>query len=558
MHTKHKKHLVAGAALAVLAACGGGGGSNPTDNETALKLSGTAATGLAIANAPVEAKCASGTGTATTSGDGTYTLTIEGGSLPCVLQVAPGGGEPLRSLIDGSGAGEATVNITPLTELIAAKAAGGDPAALFDNFDAAAQAKVSTAAVQEAVQAVVVALQGVIDLAGVDPIKDTLVAATSGGGTGNELDQKLDALQAALAAAQTTLAEVTTAVATSGSTAAPVQTILQPAASGCAGFRSGIYVAMNPAETDSEWAVHKLTLDAANLRATFHDNTSVDFTDDGNCAYSVPDDGVSTSKILVTKAGLAIGRDTYTSGAYAGKTDVSVIVPLQAIPLSELAGTWNWMEYLRDTGMTSFAASRGVMAIAADGRITSGSDCNSAGTCQDWTPTEGDAFRVHSEGGFLVGDDDPAEPASRAFAFKSAGGHLSMFVLLSNNRGMAVLTKQKPQSLPEVGTVTKFWDFQLLADGFANAVLDTHLTVTAVNAETRAFTRIRQSDSRVDTQSLDNPDIGLRSRVPNSCTVDGAARNCAGVNVLPLPGTGLVVSHAIAPQNFFGISVIQP
>lgn len=553
MHTKHKKHLVAGAALAVLAACGGGGGSNPTGNETALKLSGTAATGLAIANAPVEAKCASGTGTATTSADGTYTLTIEGGSLPCVLQVAPGGGEPLRSLIDGSGAGEATVNITPLTELIAAKAAGGDPAALFDNFDAAAQAKVSTAAVQEAVQAVVVALQGVIDLTGVDPIKDTLVAATSGVGTGNALDQKLDALQAALAAAQTTLAEVTTAVATSGSTAAPVQTILQPAASGCAGLRSGTYVAMNPAQTDPAWAVHKMTLDAASLRATFHDNTSVDLADDGNCAYSVADDGVSSSKILVSKSGLAIGRDTYTSGAYKGKTDVSVIVPLQSIPLSELAGTWNALDFMRDTGMPSFQASRGQMTIDAQGNVVAGTDCGSLTTCEDWIPEPTDKFTVNAAGGFDVGAE-----SSRAFAFKTADGNLTMFVLYSDDRGMLVMTKQKPLALPAVNTVTHAWDFSLAPDGFASPVSDMTTTVTAIDEAAGTFTRLLAFNSRIDSFAVNSPQVGMRSRTRNSCTIDGVTNNCSGIYVMPLPGTGLGVYIGTSPSNFFGISVSKP
>jgi hypothetical protein len=552
MHIEYKKSLVAGAALAVLAACGGGGGGDSSGNETVLTLSGTAATGLAIANAPVEAKCASGTGTATTTANGTYTLTING-ALPCVLQVTPAGGDPLRSLIDGSGAGEATVNITPLTELVAAKAAGGDPAGLFDNFDAAAQTKVTPAAVQAAVQAVVVALQGVIDLTGVDPIKDALVAATSGGGTSNALDQKLDALQAALAAAQTTLAEVTTAVATSGSTAAPVQTLLQPAASGCAGFRSGTYVATNPAETDPEWAVHKMTLDAANLRATFHDNTTVDLADDGNCAYSVANDGVSSSKILVSRSGLAIGRDTYTSGAYAGKTDVSVIVPLQSIPLSELAGTWNALDFMRDVGMPSFQASRGQMTIDAQGNITAGTDCGSLITCADRIPEPSDKFAVNAAGGFDVGAE-----RSRAFAFKTADGNLAMFVLYSNNRGMLVMTKQKPLALPAVNTVANTWDFSLAPDGFASPVSDMTTTVTASDEVAGTYTRLLASNSRIDSFTINSPQSGMRRRATNSCTINGIPNNCSGIYVMPLPGTGVSVYIGVSPSNFFGISVSKP
>ena len=51
------------------------------------------------------------------------------------------------------------------------------------------------------------ALTGIVDLNGVDPIQDPLVAA-SGGSQGNGLDQTLDTLGAKLALAQVTLADV--------------------------------------------------------------------------------------------------------------------------------------------------------------------------------------------------------------------------------------------------------------------------------------------------------------------------------------------------------------
>lgn len=553
MPTFHRSQLAACAASILLAACGGGGGGG--SGTTPLTLSGTAATGAAIAGAPVEAKCASGTGSASTKPDGSYSIEIAGGSLPCVLEVRPAGGAALHSVIDGSGAGSVNVNITPLTELVVAKLAAGAPSELFTTFDAAAQAKLTTSGVNAALGAVTTALQGAVDLAGINPIKDPLVAA-NGSTTGDALDQKLDALQAVLGAAQTTLAELTTAVATSGDTAAPVQTILKPAATSCAGLRSGNYVAINPNETDPAWQAHVFALDAATLTATFHDASSVTLTDDGGCAYSVADDGISSTKVLVSKSGLAVSRDTFTSGVNAGKTDVGVVIPAQAIPLSELTGSWSLVDYFRDTGMTSFVPGRGLLTVDAAGKVTAYMACDSAGVCMPESIRD-DAFSVNASGGFNVGGS-AAEPASRAFAFKTADGHLSMFVLYSNNRGMMVLTKQSSLPLPPVGAVLNAWDFVITSTGFASPLVDHSSTVTAVDAATGTFTLTRASDNRVDSFKNNDPQTGFRHRATNSCTANGAPLGCAGIASLPLPGTGVIAYISVAPANFFGVAVSKP
>jgi hypothetical protein len=561
--TVHRHHVIGAAIAALLTACGGGGGTDSTGpTSTTLTLSGTAATGLAISGATVQAKCASGIGTATTQADGRYSITVDGGALPCVLEVAPAGGEPLHSVIDGSGGGSATVNITPLTELVAANAAGGSPAALFANFDAAAQAKLSANNVQAAVGAVITALQGVVDLTGVNPIKDTLVAATGAGATGNALDQKLDTLKTALDAAQTTLAELTAAVAAnSGGSAAPLQTLLQPTASGCVGFRSGRYMALNPGESDPAWAVHPITVDAATLNVSMTVNGQTDstqLTDNGGCVYTTPDNGESTSKILVSKSGLTIGRTTYSSGVYTGLTDVTVVVPLQDIPASELAGEWNAVDYFRETGTATFVPGHARLTVDAGGKVTAFTTCDSANVCSQQpvgSPT--DAFTVNPAGGFDVGGD-ATEPASRAFAFKTAEGKLSLFVLYSNQRGMIVATKQASQTLPAVGFVSNIWDFSIASNGFASPLIEMSTTVTGVDTVTNSYTRIRASDGRIDGFKLDDPWTGLRSRAASSCTVNGAVNNCSGILVLPLPGTGVSVYTAVAPANFFGISVSRP
>ena len=52
-----------------------------------MTISGTAATGLALADSAVEVKCAQGAGTATTDANGAYSLVIPDAALPCIVKV---------------------------------------------------------------------------------------------------------------------------------------------------------------------------------------------------------------------------------------------------------------------------------------------------------------------------------------------------------------------------------------------------------------------------------------------------------------------------------------
>ncbi len=160
---------------------------------------------------------------------------MSSGALPCVVKVTAADGTVLHSVASGSGS-TAVVNISPLTELVLAQAAGGKPATLFASFDAAAQAKVSNAALATATTAVATALQSVLSLTGINPFTNTLVAAT-GSSAGNALDATLTA---ALASAQLSVADLGAAIVANGSAAAAVvASQVQPAAATCASARSG-------------------------------------------------------------------------------------------------------------------------------------------------------------------------------------------------------------------------------------------------------------------------------------------------------------------------------
>ncbi|MGU7770000.1 hypothetical protein ACV229_07440 [Burkholderia sp. MR1-5-21] len=106
------------AALATLSSCGGEacfGFDNCFNNNNGMQsvsVSGTAATGRALASATVTANCAQGRGSALSDGGGNYSMTFNA-VLPCVLTVTSGG-TTLHSLAYAGG----TFNTTPETELM--------------------------------------------------------------------------------------------------------------------------------------------------------------------------------------------------------------------------------------------------------------------------------------------------------------------------------------------------------------------------------------------------------------------------------------------------------
>lgn len=193
-----------------LAACGGGGDSasqtpNPPPAAAALTIGGVAAVGAPLVGATVNAKCSAGTpASGTTSATGSYSLSVVGGVLPCVLRASGGTacGAPntqqLHAWVPGAVAStSARANLTPLTELMAAHTTGGSPAAFFDAVDAAGFARITTATSSAALDAVrnglPEALRGA--LGGADPLTAVFQADGSG------LDAVLDQFQTALAAA---------------------------------------------------------------------------------------------------------------------------------------------------------------------------------------------------------------------------------------------------------------------------------------------------------------------------------------------------------------------
>lgn len=546
-----KKYLaLAAIQTALLSACGGGGdsgspatGGTDTPTAAALTLSGTAATGAAIAGGAIDVKCASGSGTTTTIADGTYSISITGAALPCVLHVTAGS-TSLYSLAEAGSASAVHANITPLSQLVAAQVAGGDPAALFANFDASAQTRLTASNVAAAISSVTAALSGAVDLTGVDPLKDTLVAA-SAGTTGNALDQKLDALKAALAAAGITLTDATTVIIASPDSPAPLKTILKPVVSSCAGLRSGSYRSLNPNESDPAWANHVFTFDATTLTATFFDASTATLSDKGNCVF-----GIDTTQLLVSKSGAVVALDAVS----ATQNTVSIIIPEQTIALSELAGSWNVLSFERASAGAALKPSTATFTLDAAGKFTAGSDCVGLTACTAWTNLPGNVV-ANPAGGFTFTDSDGA--SYKVYALKTADGQLSLYVLDANGLGFSVAARQQALALPAVQAVNKFWDLSIGSGGYAGTVTDTTTTIQSVDSATASYTRVRSSDGRVDGFSVNKPRDGLRYRAAgSSATTSGGTVNYSEIISMPLPGTGLGTYVSVAAnQSFFGVSV---
>ena len=125
------------AAVVTLTACGGGGGGSTGPDGTVSRVTGVAATGLAIVNGSVTLKCVTGTtGAIVTGTDGSFSIDVSSVTLPCVARVtyrdSADAQKMLHSLVSTTG----IVNITPVTDLLVAKLANGTAASAFDSFDA--------------------------------------------------------------------------------------------------------------------------------------------------------------------------------------------------------------------------------------------------------------------------------------------------------------------------------------------------------------------------------------------------------------------------------------
>ena len=540
-------HGLAMPVLLALAACGGGSDStNTTPTSTTLSLSGTAATGAALAGATVSVSCATGSGNAPTSISGTYSLSLSGGSLPCVLTATSADGSiVLHSVAAGTGSGNASSNVTPLSELLVAQLAGSDPATFVAGFNS------STTISSDSVAAAQTAVLQVLSAAGLDTSSVTdILAGSITAGTGSGYDGVLDSLQVKLTDAGTDLAALASTVAsasTAGSitSTSTVSTLLATANSDCPSLKSGTHRVIDL----TDQLTYTAAVDASALTAVIDANT-YHLTKNSSCDYTL-DDSYGT-RVLVAKSGMGVWRH----GSGLGGT-VGISLPAQTLDLSALAGVYNRVSY---TGAASDSGDFGTVTFNAAGVNTTSTNCAAGyGSCTVDPSTIIGHLAINADGGYDYIDDGAGGiVAARVFAFRNAKGY-TMMVATQGDGGVTVLGSQSALALPAVADSNAFWQFSVNAAGVGD-VSDEGVSYTAVDASTGTTTRQFTSDGHFDTITFNDPYPGLRYRATNACTSStGGAFSCSGVVQMPLPGSGIaLVVSSVPTKHFIAVSVSKP
>ena len=533
-----------------LAACGGSDdppAGAPLPAGIVLSLSGTAATGGAIAGGTVESRCDGDSGGTTTASDGSYTIELSEGRLPCVLQVTSADRSTvLHSVAVGSG-NAVTAHITPASELIVAQLAGGDPAALFASFGAA---QLGSTKVQDAAAAVGSILGA--DFAGIDLLAGTLEA----GNAADPYDKALEALKSKLDREGLTLATLRDSVvraspdapatALSATPSLPAELLLRPAAPNCAALRSGSYrVGFFAPGEGGQAFTDTLVLDAPTLTATASDGEVSTLVATGECQYSLASGG----EMVVTPAGVAALRSGERPGFVAG-----LAFPEQQHPVSVTAGTWNYLGLGDING--SFGAPQlfgGEMTVDRTGQVTAEVFCDDLNSCVAETPDAQMAFTANPAGGFNL-------DGSRSFAYRAGGGEL-LIVSIDRDGSFALATRKVARGLPAVGSVSRSWNFTITPQyGSPFALSSSDSTTVSLASDGGSYLRnaiidLSTGTTRPETVQINVPREGFIHRVPQTVSTSTGGSSVVGEWVgLTLRGIG-ITPVAIVANNQLVLSV---
>ena len=534
----------------LLSGCGGGGGGSASSST--LSISGVAATGAAIALGSVEAKCATGTGTATTNADGTYTVNVSGGAQPCILRATdPVTKTELHSIVE---AGATTANITPVTNLVVSNALGDEPTTAFTNFNAAAQAKVTSTNINTAVtrvQALTAAMGGGdADLTGVDFMKGSMQAATADA-SGDATDKKIDALMAALAAADKKITDLTAQVKTLTSTtnaASALTTVVgnsQYSLSNCPYARSGdIWVLDLIGTAPAGW-----NLDFNNMRLkNLASNTTYAINlkrDSSNqlipCAFTASVGG-QTVEYRVSTGGV---------GVWINSSDFGVTVPAQksaALINPSFAGTYPAMAFIKGRTNSLRLGLPFRFEIKADGSMDSYScdltkalpDCATTASSDNKDPVTCTAVSNGTLSCTSLGG-----VAATAVLYVN-GSQASMFMAVTNMPigsstygGLIAMTKAVDQKLPAVGktaAANQVW-IAGVAPGSNALVTSSNLAakVESVNTDASSFVNSYTGSTVTSTNYINTPAKGFEYSLTNGTKEIAMATNSWGLVMAKAP-----------------------
>jgi len=188
------KWISTGIACALLVACGGADSPGTSNHTSSLRVAGTAATGAPFAGGTVQVYGADGVALlsppALVAADGSYSASIPAGAKFPIVFVADDGSQKLVSVM-ASAADSATVNVTQLTNLIAARISPtGDPANLVSEIGSGTT--VNSAVVANKIRDVLSAIQPL--LTAHDLVLTSNPISTSFTANGAGYDKMLDTL----------------------------------------------------------------------------------------------------------------------------------------------------------------------------------------------------------------------------------------------------------------------------------------------------------------------------------------------------------------------------
>ncbi len=545
MEIKLKKILIFQSLLVAslaLTACGGGGGGGGVGTAaSSITLKGVAATGAAISGGTVDVKCKNGTGTATTNADGTYTVTVADGAQPCILRaIDPITKVELFSIVESGGT---TANITPVTSLVVANTLGDSPASSFSSFNSAVHDKITASNISTAVtrvQAATAAIGTDADMTGVDIMKGQLIAATDSAG-GDATDKKIDALMAALTAADKKITDLTDQLktaTTSNAAASGLSTVVgdsKYSLANCPYARNG-----------DVWAINFAGAAPISYNADFNtmvlkklsDNTTsaINFKRDASnnaipCAFVSTIGGVAT-EFRVSEGGI---------GAWTQASDFGLVVPVQKTKLltdASFAGTYPSLAFLREKTL----GYRGALPIRFE--VDSNGDMKSY-SC-DMTKTKPDCLTSVSSS-----SADPTtcvHQSNGTFACTSAAGmaatgilyvtgsQATMFMSITNMNvgtykfgGLLVMTKATKMSLPKLGTTSA--------------------------AGTAWYTGVNPGGTVVVSGTTDASTVESVDTVNNSYTTSSAGTTTTYTRYIDTPANGLLFSKSTGTQ---GVTMSSP
>ncbi len=487
--------------LISLVACGGGS-SLVLRN---FSISGTAATGAAISNGSVEARCKKGSGTAITNFDGTFSVDVNNGALPCILKATdPVSNLELHSVIED---GATKANISPVTELVSANLLGDLPANIFANFSSGAQVKISTQNISNSVtkiQAATAAIGSDADMTGIDVMKGTLTAATEIA-TGNSSDKKIDALMAALAASDKKIGDLASSlksVITSEEAASELKVVVGESIhslSSCPNARSGDVwvfgiVGGPPLAYNADFKNMRLTKKSNN--DTFTINQVLDSSSHVvPCAFASTIYGVNY-EYRISDGGLIIA---YTpSGGM-------LIIPAQKshkLTDSSFSGSYPAMAFIRSKTTSTRFALPIRFEIDKAGKLT-GYSCDLSKSLPDCLNAVNDTNKddvtctANADGTYSCSSTTSGFQATASIYL--TGSQATMLMSIANMnigsdayQGMVVMTKAAPQSLPSVGLSSPAGSTWIISSSGTNIATSYsyETTVTSVNTLNRSFSTV--------------------------------------------------------------------